>query len=121
LGRLSYLVGQCDITGGYMMVCCSVDRLISKSSQLILSRRSAKLYQGQPFLGHINIVWKQVHASKMYIVVFTNKLTLYQLSNMKWFEHCLLCSLLYQDQPFLVSIRLTAALFKSLRLIELGN
>jgi hypothetical protein len=57
----------------------------------------------------------------MYIVVFTNKFTLYQLSNMKWFEHCLLCSLLCQDQPFLVSTRLTAALFKSWRFIELGN
>jgi hypothetical protein len=40
---------------------------------------------------------------------------------MKWFEHCLLCSLLCQDQPFLVSTRLTAALFKSWRFIELGN
>jgi hypothetical protein len=119
LGRLSYHVGQCDITGRYMMVCCSVYRLVAKSSQLILSRRSAKLYQGQPLLGHINIVWKQFHATKMYIVVFTNKFTLYQLSNMKWIEHCLLCSLLGQDQPFLVSTRLTAALFKSWRFIEL--
>jgi hypothetical protein len=121
LGRLSYLVGQCDITGRYMMVCCAVDRLVAKSSQLILSRRSAKLYQGQPFLSHINTVWKQFHATKMYIVVVTNKFTLYQLSNVKWLEHCLLCSLLCQDHPFLLSTRLTAALFKSWRFKELGN
>jgi hypothetical protein len=82
------------------MMYCSVYRLVAKSSQLILSRGSAKLYQGQPFLGHIIIVWKQFHATKRHIVVFTKKLTLYQLSNMKWFEHCLLCSLLCQISRF---------------------
>lgn len=68
-----------------------------------------KLHQCLQFLGHIITVWKRFHSSKMQLVIFTNKFTIYHLPNTSWVEHSLLCLLLCQRQPSLVSTRLTSS------------
>jgi hypothetical protein len=45
LGRISYLVGQRGFTGRHMLMCCSMDRLVAKSSQFILSQSTVATRQ----------------------------------------------------------------------------